>query len=53
MPRMSILEHLEELRSRILKALYGFGVIFLVCVFESDRLFNLIMAPGWAAMQAT
>src|SRR5262252_2472571 len=32
MLRMSFMEHLEELRSRIIKALYGFGLIFLVCV---------------------
>ncbi len=33
MLRMSFLEHLEELRSRIIRALYGFGVVFLLCVF--------------------
>ncbi len=36
MLRMSFLEHLEELRSRIIKALYGFGVVFLACVFFSS-----------------
>jgi sec-independent protein translocase protein TatC len=53
MLRMSFLEHLEELRSRILRALYGFGVVFLICVFFSDQLFNVIMTPGRAAMKAT
>lgn len=53
MLRMSILEHLEELRSRIIKALYGFVAIFALCLFESDKLFNIVMAPGWAAMRAT
>ena len=33
MLRMSILEHLEELRTRIIRALIGFGVAFLACMF--------------------
>src|SRR6202167_554500 len=53
MLRMSFLEHLEELRSRIIKALYGFGAVFLLCVVFSNQLFAIIMAPGWAAMKAT
>src|SRR3984885_2824112 len=53
MLRMSFLEHLEELRSRIIKALYGFGVVFLACVFFSNDLFRIIKAPGDAAMKAT
>jgi sec-independent protein translocase protein TatC len=53
MPRMSILEHLEELRSRIIKALCGFAVIFAICVYQSDGLFNIIMTPGWDAMRRT
>ncbi len=53
MLRMSFLEHLEELRSRIIHALYGFGLVFLVCVIFSEKLFGIIMAPGHAAMAAT
>jgi|SRR5579863_2327885 len=53
MLRMSFLEHLEELRSRIIKALYGFGVVFLGCVIFSNDLFRIIKAPGDAAMKAT
>ncbi|HEY1756362.1 MAG TPA: twin-arginine translocase subunit TatC, partial [Bryobacteraceae bacterium] len=53
MLRMSFLEHLEELRSRIIKALYGFGVVFLACVFFSNQLFDIILSPGRAAMKAT
>jgi sec-independent protein translocase protein TatC len=53
MLRMSFLEHLEELRSRIIKALYGFGAVFLVCVVFSNDLFRIIKAPGDAAMKAT
>jgi sec-independent protein translocase protein TatC len=53
MLRMSFLEHLEELRTRIIRALYGFGAVFLVCVFFSNDLFRIIKAPGDAAMKAT
>ena len=50
---MSIMEHLEELRGRIVKALYGFGVVFLVCLYQSDKLFDIVMAPGRDAMRRT
>src|SRR5580658_11105730 len=53
MLRMSFLEHLEELRTRIIRALYGFGVIFLLCVYFSNDLFRVIEAPGLAALAAT
>src|ERR1019366_693167 len=32
MVRMSFLGHLEELRSRIIRALMGFGIAFILCV---------------------
>src|SRR5580704_9111472 len=53
MLRMSFLEHLEELRDRIIKALWGFGVIFLLCVCFSNPLFNIVMAPGYEALKNT
>jgi len=53
MLRMSFLEHLEELRARIIRALIGFGVVFLGCIVFSDQLFDIIMRPGRAAMAAT
>jgi sec-independent protein translocase protein TatC len=53
MLRMSIMEHLGELRSRIIKMLYGFGVVFLICLYESDKLFDIVMAPGRDAMRRT
>jgi sec-independent protein translocase protein TatC len=46
MLRMSFLEHLTELRSRILRALAGFGVIFLACLIFSDRLWLIVQAPA-------
>ena len=51
--RMSFMEHLEELRARILKALWGFGAIFLLCVLFSYRLFNIIQRPGLIALKNT
>jgi sec-independent protein translocase protein TatC len=53
MLRMSFLEHLEELRSRIIKALYGLGLVFLVCVIFSTQLFRIVLAPGLEALRAT
>jgi len=53
MLRMSFLEHLEELRARIIRALYGFGAVFLLCVIFSNDLFRIIKAPGDAALKAT
>ena len=44
--RMSFLEHLEELRSRILRALAGFGLVFLACIVFSDRLWLIVQAPA-------
>jgi sec-independent protein translocase protein TatC len=53
MLRMSFLEHLEELRARILKALWGFGAIFLVCVLFSYPLFKIVERPGLIALKNT
>jgi sec-independent protein translocase protein TatC len=44
--RMSFLEHLQELRSRLIRALIGFGVIFLACLAFSDRLWLIVQAPA-------
>jgi len=51
MLRMSFMEHLEELRARIIAALKGFGVIFLLCVIFSDRLWLIVQAPAAAALE--
>jgi len=49
--RMSFLEHLEELRSRLIRALIGFGVIFLACLAFSDRLWLIVQAPAVEAFR--
>ena len=50
MLRMSFLEHLEELRGRIVKALGGLGVAFLLSIVFADRLWLTVQAPAAAAL---
>jgi sec-independent protein translocase protein TatC len=52
MLRMSFLEHLEELRSRILKALMGVGVAFLASIWFSDELWKIVREPAAAALKS-
>src|SRR5580698_9319718 len=46
MLRMSFLDHLGELRSRIIRALVGFGLVFLVCLVFSNQLWLIVQAPA-------
>ena len=50
MLRMSFLEHLEELRSRIFKALGGVAVAFVVSLAFSGPLWKFVMGPAAAAL---
>jgi sec-independent protein translocase protein TatC len=50
MARMSFLEHLEELRKRLLLAIGGVGVAFFLCLFFSDELWNIVVGPATAAL---
>ena len=50
MLRMTFLEHLEELRGRIIKALYGFGVSFLACIIFAYQIWNIVSAPALDAL---
>jgi sec-independent protein translocase protein TatC len=51
MLRMSFLEHLEELRERILKSLYGFGIAFVASLFFSERLWLFVQRPAEEALR--
>jgi sec-independent protein translocase protein TatC len=51
MLRMSFFDHLDELRGRIIKALAGFGVAFLLGLAFANPLWDLIQAPGQAAFK--
>ena len=42
---MSFLEHLEELRSRLIRAVVAIFAIFLVCLIFAERVFSLLAAP--------
>jgi sec-independent protein translocase protein TatC len=50
MLRMSFLQHLEELRSRIIKAIVGAGIAFIACIGFGQWLWNIIKAPATAAL---
>jgi sec-independent protein translocase protein TatC len=52
MLRMSFLQHLEELRSRIIRALLGVAVAFGACVFFMDDLWRIVAAPAVAALKS-
>jgi sec-independent protein translocase protein TatC len=45
MLRMSFLEHLEELRIRIIRALTGIALAFAACLFFAERLWDVVRQP--------
>jgi sec-independent protein translocase protein TatC len=51
MLRMSFLEHLEELRSRIIKALLGIGLAFVLSLYFTNDLWEIISAPAKRALE--
>src|SRR5215472_11141273 len=52
MLRMSFLEHLEELRTRIIRALIGVGVAFVVSLIYTDALWSFVCRPAVAALKS-
>ena len=45
-----LMDHLIELRSRLIKALLGFGVAFIFCFFFSKQIYNVLVWPYvWVA----
>ena len=52
MARMSFLEHLEELRTRILRALGGLLVVYLACLALAGDLLRLAIEPFRGAARA-
>src|ERR1035441_9148827 len=51
MLRMSFLEHLQELRTRIIRALWGLGVAFIVSLTFCNELWNFVSQPAVQAIQ--
>src|SRR5438093_11117955 len=45
LPKMTFLEHLEELRKRLIVSIVALGVAFLVCWNFADRIFGLMALP--------
>ena len=52
MLRMSFLEHLEELRSRLMKMLGGLGVAFVLSIFFANDLWKVISDPAAVALKS-
>ena len=50
MLRMSFLEHLEELRKRLILALAGLGVAFFLSLTFSEGLWNIVQEPAAVAL---
>jgi sec-independent protein translocase protein TatC len=50
MLRMSFLEHLEELRTRILRIVMAMGVSFFGCMFWGDKLWLFVQQPAAYAL---
>ncbi len=50
MLRMSFLEHLEELRTRIIRIVMAMGVSFLACMFWGDKLWLFVQQPAQYAL---
>ncbi len=40
-----LMEHLIELRSRLIKALLAFGVTFFFCFFFAKQIYNVLVWP--------
>ena len=51
MVRMSFLDHLDELRTRILRALIGLGIAYPLCLLFARQLFELVRGPYDMALQ--
>ncbi|MBT3400819.1 MAG: hypothetical protein HN420_12600, partial [Rhodospirillaceae bacterium] len=43
--KMSLIEHLTELRRRLMYAAIAFVAVFLVCFYFSDTFFNFLVEP--------
>jgi len=52
MLRMSFMEHLEELRSRILRVLGGIGIAFIISLTFCGELWKLVQAPAEEALRS-
>jgi hypothetical protein len=47
---MSFLDHLDELRKRLIRIAIFIAVAFVVCFFVSEQIYNFLQVPVRAAM---
>ena len=52
MLRMSFLDHLEELRSRLIKAVVGLVVCYAGCLLFAGKLWEIVSEPAASALRA-
>ena len=52
MLRMSFLDHLEELRTRIIRSLAGLFVAFILCICFMNELWDAVRAPAVEALKS-
>jgi len=50
LPAMSFLQHLEELRMRIIRALMAVGIGFCACWYYAERIFSYMQRPIMTAL---
>ena len=50
LPAMSFLEHLEELRKRIIYCLFAVGVGFLACFWKAEAIYGIMQRPIMEAL---
>jgi len=43
--RLTVVEHLDELRTRIVVSISAFGVAFALCFWQNNRLLEIANAP--------
>src|SRR5262245_38851302 len=47
--RLSLVDHLDELRSRIVWSLVAFVLAFSICYWQNDRILKIVNKPGESA----
>src|SRR6267378_5044493 len=47
---MSFLDHLDELRKRLIRSALFIGIAFVLCWVFSDKIYNFLQVPVRAAM---
>src|ERR1035437_2718581 len=52
MARMSFLEHLEELRTRLIRSVLGLVVAFFICMAFMNRMWNWVRQPAIFALKS-